>query len=50
VPEAGVRDALALPVVFAVMHGAWGFGFFAGSARFGPPFTALARVARPGRG
>ena len=47
-PEAGPRDAVALPVVFAVMHGAWGFGFFAGSLRFGPPLAALARIARRG--
>jgi succinoglycan biosynthesis protein ExoA len=39
-------DALALPVVFAVMHGAWGFGYLSGSARFGPPVAALARIAR----
>jgi succinoglycan biosynthesis protein ExoA len=41
-------DALALPVVFAVMHGAWGFGFLSGSARFGPPLAALRRIARRG--
>lgn len=40
------RDAAALPVVFATMHGSWGAGFLAGCARFGPPFAALARVAR----
>jgi succinoglycan biosynthesis protein ExoA len=39
-------DALALPVVFAVMHGAWGFGYLSGSLRFGPPVAALARIAR----
>ena len=47
-PEAGAADAAALPVVFAVMHGAWGFGFLAGSARFGPPLAALAQLARRG--
>jgi hypothetical protein len=31
------------------MHGAWGFGFLAGSVRFGPPLRALARIARLGR-
>ncbi|HEX8075588.1 MAG TPA: glycosyltransferase family 2 protein [Thermoleophilaceae bacterium] len=49
-PEAGARDAAALPAVFVVMHGAWGFGFLAGSVRFGPPVAALARVAGLGRG
>jgi succinoglycan biosynthesis protein ExoA len=39
-------DAAALPVVFAVMHGAWGFGYLAGAVRFGPPLGALARIAR----
>ncbi|MFL5781512.1 MAG: glycosyltransferase family 2 protein [Thermoleophilaceae bacterium] len=39
-------DAVALPVVFAVMHGAWGFGFLSGSVRFGPPVAALTRIAR----
>ncbi|MEA2375106.1 MAG: hypothetical protein QOD53_1569 [Thermoleophilaceae bacterium] len=47
-PEAEPADAAALPVVFAVMHGAWGFGFLAGSVRFGPPFGALAHMARRG--
>ena len=44
--EAAPADAAALPVVYAVMHGAWGFGFLAGSARFGPPLAAVARIAR----
>ncbi|HKP89526.1 MAG TPA: glycosyltransferase family 2 protein [Thermoleophilaceae bacterium] len=39
-------DALALPVVFAVMHGTWGFGYLSGSARFGPPLRALGRIVR----
>jgi cellulose synthase/poly-beta-1,6-N-acetylglucosamine synthase-like glycosyltransferase len=47
-PDAGPRDAAALPVVFAIMHGAWGFGFLAGSLRFGPPLAALRRIARRG--
>jgi succinoglycan biosynthesis protein ExoA len=42
------RDALALPLVFATMHLAWGFGFIAGVARFGPPLAAIGRVVRPG--
>jgi succinoglycan biosynthesis protein ExoA len=33
VREAGPRDALRLPVVLAVMHGSWGLGFLAGTAR-----------------
>jgi succinoglycan biosynthesis protein ExoA len=45
-PEADPEDAVALPVVFGVMHGAWGFGYLAGSVRFGPPLAALARIAR----
>jgi succinoglycan biosynthesis protein ExoA len=49
-PESGAADAAALPVVFAVMHGTWGFGFLAGSARFGPPLAALAQLARRGSG
>jgi succinoglycan biosynthesis protein ExoA len=43
-PKAKPADAAALPVVFAIMHGAWGFGFLAGSVRFGPPLAALARI------
>jgi hypothetical protein len=34
--------------VFAVMHGAWGFGYLAGAVRFGPPLGALRRIARRG--
>jgi succinoglycan biosynthesis protein ExoA len=44
-PEARPSDAVALPVVYGIMHGAWGFGFLAGSIRFGPPVAALARIA-----
>lgn len=40
------RDALSLPAVFACMHVPYGFGFLAGSVRFGPPFKALGRLAR----
>ncbi len=39
-------DALALPVVFATMHVAWGFGFLAGCLRFGPPLRAFAGIWR----
>lgn len=45
--DAGVRDAAALPAVFATMHLAWGAGFIAGCARFGPPLGAIAALARP---
>jgi glycosyltransferase involved in cell wall biosynthesis len=39
------RDAASLPVVFVIMHGAWGAGFVAASFRHGPPLGALARAA-----
>src|SRR3954471_21232937 len=45
----GERDAAALPVVFAIMHLTWGFGFLWSVVRFGPPLAALARLVRPGR-
>lgn len=38
------RDAVGIPLVVATMHLAWGAGFLAGCARFGPPLRALARV------
>jgi hypothetical protein len=44
------RDAAALPVVFAIMHLTWGFGFLWSAVRFGPPLAALARLARVRRG
>jgi glycosyltransferase involved in cell wall biosynthesis len=40
------RDAAALPLVFAVMHLSWGYGFIWRSLRHGPPLGALARLAR----
>ena len=39
-------DARTLPAVFATMHSAWGAGFLAGAARFGPPLKALLRLLR----
>jgi succinoglycan biosynthesis protein ExoA len=39
-------DALSVPAVLALMHTSWGLGFLAGSARFGPPLDAVARIAR----
>lgn len=50
VPEAGAREAAWLPAVFACMHVPNGFGFLAGSLRFGPPLRALANLLRPGHG
>ncbi len=44
VPRAGTADAAALPIVFAVMHLAWGFGFVSGCLRFGAPLAGLARA------
>jgi succinoglycan biosynthesis protein ExoA len=38
-------DAATLPVVFVVMHGAWGTGFVVSTFKHGPPLGALARVA-----
>jgi hypothetical protein len=40
------RDAAALPVVFAIMHLTWGFGYLWSAVRFGPPVGALLRLAR----
>jgi glycosyltransferase involved in cell wall biosynthesis len=40
------RDAAALPLVFAIMHLTWGFGFLWSAVRFGPPLAALARLVR----
>jgi succinoglycan biosynthesis protein ExoA len=43
-------DAATLPLVFVVMHGAWGTGFVVSTFKHGPPLGALARVVRPARG
>ncbi len=40
------RDAASLPLVFACMHVAAGFGFLAGCIRFGPPLAAFASLRR----
>jgi hypothetical protein len=37
-------DVPGMALVFATLHLSWGFGFLAGSIRFGPPVSALARV------
>ena len=39
-------DAASLPLVLATMHLCWGFGFLAGTLRFGPPVAALGHVLR----
>jgi glycosyltransferase involved in cell wall biosynthesis len=39
-------DVLRLTAVFMTMHLAFGAGFLAGGARFGPPLAAIARLAR----
>jgi glycosyltransferase involved in cell wall biosynthesis len=46
--EADARDAAALPVVFAVMHFSWGYGYLWHSLRHGPPLAAIARAVRGG--
>lgn len=43
--ERSPSDRLGIAAVLVTMHGAWGLGFLTGSARFGPPVRALARVA-----
>jgi succinoglycan biosynthesis protein ExoA len=44
--SASAGDTVALPLVFATMHLAWGFGFLVGCVRFGPPVAASAQAAR----
>jgi succinoglycan biosynthesis protein ExoA len=43
---APITDAAALPLVFVVMHVAWGAGFLLGCARLGVPWRALASLLR----
>jgi succinoglycan biosynthesis protein ExoA len=43
------RDAATLPVVLAIMHLTWGAGFLVSFVRYGPPVSALARLAGLGR-
>jgi glycosyltransferase involved in cell wall biosynthesis len=43
---ATASDAAALPLVFATMHFAYGFGLFAGVRHYGVPATAVARAVR----
>jgi hypothetical protein len=38
--QAGWRHILRLPLAFATLHAAYGFGFWAGMLRFGPPWRA----------
>jgi succinoglycan biosynthesis protein ExoA len=42
-------DAATLPLILSLMHFAWGLGFLAGCARFGPPVAALRRLISPNR-
>lgn len=44
--EAPAADVASLPLVFATMHLAYGFGFLWGSLREGPPVPALVGVVR----
>jgi hypothetical protein len=46
--SAGWREVLPLPLVFAVMHLTWGFGYLLGCVRFGPPVAALMRALSAG--
>jgi GT2 family glycosyltransferase len=43
---ARTRDAIRLPIVFAVMHYTYGFAFLAGCLRMGVPFAALRGLLR----
>jgi glycosyltransferase involved in cell wall biosynthesis len=43
------RDVASLPMLWGIMHIAWGTGFLAGCARFGPPLRGLARAFRVAR-
>jgi succinoglycan biosynthesis protein ExoA len=45
-PRPRHADSLALAAVLGTIHAAWGTGFLAGCARFGPPLAAIARLAR----
>lgn len=47
--RAPAPDAAAVPLVSAIMHLAWGYGYLWGSLRHGPPLRALARAAIGGR-
>lgn len=44
--KTGRADAATLPLVFATMHLAWGFGYLAGCLRWGPPLRAVVRNLR----
>lgn len=43
-------DAAHVPVLLATMHFSWAAGFVVGSARFGLPLAAVARILRPSAG
>jgi len=44
--DAPAADAATLPLVFATMHFAYGFGLFAGARRYGAPAAAVAGALR----
>lgn len=48
-PEIDRSQIVRMPIALAIMHIAWGAGFFAASARFGPPLEALRRLIAPSR-
>jgi glycosyltransferase involved in cell wall biosynthesis len=45
IARGALRDAVAVPAVFATLHLSWGFGFLAGFVRWGLPLEALRRLA-----
>jgi succinoglycan biosynthesis protein ExoA len=42
--DSAPRDVASLPMLWAIMHIAWGAGFLAGCARYGPPLRGLAQA------
>lgn len=49
-PGVSAADAATLPLVYATMHLAYGFGLFAGVGRYGVPAAALAGAVRRAAG
>jgi succinoglycan biosynthesis protein ExoA len=47
--RAALIDVVSLPLVWAIMHLAWGSGFLAGCARMGPPLAAVRSSLQPRR-
>jgi succinoglycan biosynthesis protein ExoA len=46
--QADALDVVTLPLVWSIMHVAWGTGFVAGCARMGFPLAAVRRCLQPG--